>query len=63
MALGLKTDIARTPTAWLYLIIALAWGLAMALIIPPFQVADEGAHCSGRDRWLNWNSWPRLTWW
>jgi len=44
VALGLKADVGRASTAWLYLIIALAWGLAMALITPPFQVADEPAH-------------------
>jgi len=39
-----KTDVGRAPTAWLYLVIALTWGLAMALITPPFQVPDEDAH-------------------
>jgi uncharacterized membrane protein len=40
----LKTDMGRAPIAWLYLVIALVWGLAMAVITPPFQVADEPAH-------------------
>jgi len=44
VARGLKTDVGRAPTSWLYLVIAFTWGLALALITGPFQVADEGAH-------------------
>jgi len=44
IAARVKTDVGRAPTAWLYLVIALTWGLAMALITPPFQVPDEDAH-------------------
>ena len=40
----LKIDVRSHPIAWAYLAIAVAWGLAMALITPPFQVPDEAAH-------------------
>jgi uncharacterized membrane protein len=39
-----RVDVRGHPVAWAYLVIALTWGLAMALITPPFQVPDEAAH-------------------
>ena len=43
-AVWLRADVRVHAIAWGYLAIALVWGVAMALITPPFQVPDEAAH-------------------
>ncbi len=43
-AAWLKVDVRTHAIAWTYLAIALVWGVAVALITPPFQVPDEAAH-------------------
>ena len=40
----LRGRLRREPIAWLYLVVALIWGLSMIAITPPFQVPDEDAH-------------------
>lgn len=44
IARGAAASVRRAPIAWVYLVIALSWGLAMVVVTPPFQVADEGSH-------------------
>lgn len=41
---GLRRDMAGHPIAWAYLFLALAFGLILVVLVPPFQTNDEPEH-------------------
>jgi len=43
-ASGLRREIAAHPIAWAYLFLALAFGLILVVLVPPFQTNDEPEH-------------------
>jgi uncharacterized membrane protein len=40
----LSADLRRSPAAWIYVVVALCWGVALVVLIPPFQNNDEPEH-------------------
>jgi len=42
VALGARLD--RIRFEWFYLVVALVWGVAIVVVVPPFQSPDEPAH-------------------
>jgi uncharacterized membrane protein len=40
----LKAEVVRSPAAWIYLVVALCWGVALVVLMPPFQNNDEPEH-------------------
>jgi len=41
---GVRLAVTRTRLEYVFLVIALAWGVAQVFIVPPLQVPDEGDH-------------------
>ena len=39
-----RLAVTRAPLEYIFLVIALAWGVAQVFIVPPLQVPDEGDH-------------------